>query len=77
MKIDDPKWKSAGGNPLSSFDTGACIRLVQDDTEMFVGAVYIVCDIEEKGRLAINLSRGTYRDDGLFVLEPNAKVVIG
>jgi hypothetical protein len=77
MTIDDRKKPEPEGEPLSSFRTGACIRLVRDSGESFLGRVYIVAAVGDAKRLAINLSNGCHRDQGRFVLEPRAKVVIG
>jgi hypothetical protein len=68
MKIERGEKSKPKGGPLSSFDGGACVRLVSG------GALYIVTLIN--GRTAVNLLNGDYRTQGLFVLEPNAKVVI-
>lgn len=76
MKIESMKTVNVG-SPLNSFKPGDCIRLVDDGRhDMFLGCVYIVGCSNEPRRLAISLTDGTYRCNGRFVLEPNAKVVI-
>jgi hypothetical protein len=77
MKIDDPKKSKQVGALLNSFALGDCIRLVSDGgSTSSLGYVYIVAGVGDADRLAINLSDGYRRDEGLFVLEPHAKVVI-
>ncbi|MHC4511783.1 MAG: hypothetical protein ACYTAO_23000 [Planctomycetota bacterium] len=74
MKIDDKK-TCAEGHPLTSFSRAQCVRLVADESNRYIGSVYIVCTVGRQP-VAVNLSDGRYRSTGLFVLEPNAKVVI-
>jgi hypothetical protein len=78
MKIERVKTQGEG-RLLDSFEKGDCVRLVSErigDSGPFIGHVYIVGAVGGR-RLAINLSDGSHRGEGVFVLEPNAKVVIG
>ncbi len=72
MKFDNEGPK---GHLLGHFTHGDCIRLVSGG-DPCVDGLYIVAACKGGGYLAINLVDGCHRDVGMFVLEPNAKVVI-
>lgn len=73
MEIDD-KWTPNVGHPLAAFRHGDCVRLVESVDRRCVGLLYLVILVDGE-KLAANLTAGSVRTDGKFLLVPHAKVV--
>ncbi len=74
MEIND-RATLPSGRPLDSFKPSDCIRLVGGAADCYLRRLYLVAFVDER-KIAVNFAYGGFREDGLFVLEPTAKVVI-